>query len=211
MGVFGALALGHFGLERTIGLGQFGGSFLDPQFQLIALLLEVRFGLLEGIFGALALDSVTDGPRRLAPIRLAFDQVILDSVAHSFQADGFILDAGQHHNGQTGRVRACAKKRLRAGAIGQREIQQEQIELVLTQVLDGLGPGLGVSELELAEAQFAQGFLQQDGVGGAVFDQEDLHRGYVCDGGCALPWLRRGGVRAGCERELILRVSCVFR
>ena len=90
--------------------------------------------------------------RRLAAIGLAFNKVILDSVADSFEAHRFILHAGQHHDRQIRRCRPGADKRVTAIAIRQGQVQQQHIEGLLQQVRGGLGPTSGLRESESADS-----------------------------------------------------------
>ena len=129
---------------------------------------------LERFLKPLALDGVANGPRGLASISLAFDQVVLNSVAHSFEARRFIGGAGQHHDGQMGRLGARLEKRVPTGPVRQGQVQQHNVELSLPQVLGRIRPALGVGELETFKPALSQGFLQQRGVRRAVFHQQNF-------------------------------------
>ena len=115
MGLLGALALGHFGLQGPVGLRQLGRPFPDAHFQLIALALQAGFRLLEGHLRLLALDGIANGAGGLPAKRLAFDQVILNPVADGFEPHCFVRHSGQHHDGQMRRLRPRPDKRVAPG------------------------------------------------------------------------------------------------
>ena len=136
---------------------------------------------LERLLKPLALDGVANGPRGLPSISLAFDQVVLNPVTHRFETDPFILDPGQHHNGQMGRRGARLEKRVPAGAVRQRQVQQQSVELSALQAFDRVRPAADMGELVTFKSVLNQGFLQQRGIRQAVFHQEDFYRRLVHD------------------------------
>ena len=71
----GSGALGHAPLQVLVRLAQ-----------LPLALAQSILGLLERILDPLALDGVPDHPHDLPGIGLAFDQVVLDALPHSLQA-----------------------------------------------------------------------------------------------------------------------------
>ena len=87
-------------------------------------------------------------------------QIILDTLPHRFEPDGFARRAGQHHNRQRRRRGACPQKRLPPRAVGQRQIQQHHVMGPLAQLCQPLRQRLHVGELKLAGFVHAQRLLQ---------------------------------------------------
>ena len=173
VGVFGTLTLQDFGLEGLVSAGQLGGAQQDAFLQSSAFELQGDFGLFERLFRALPLDGIADGARRLASVGLALDQVVLDALAHRGETDGFVFITGQHDDRQMGGGFPGAQVGFRALAVGQRQVQQEKIERALVHLLERLLECFGVFELKGTQPALGQAFLQQGGVGRAIFHQQD--------------------------------------
>ena len=61
-----------------------------------------------------------------------------------------------------------------AGAVGQGQIQQQNVEMSLPQIFCRFRPALDVGELETFKPALSQGFPQQRGIRWAVFHQQDF-------------------------------------
>ena len=66
---------------------------------------------------------------------------------------------------------------LQAEAVGQRQIQQHQIDATLAQLFEALRHGAGVLQLEGCARGIRQVFPHQTGVARIVLDEEDLELG----------------------------------
>ena len=97
---------------------------------------RLRSGL-ERVLHLLALDGVADRAHGLPPVGLAFDQIILDALAHRFQAQRFIGLAGEHDDRQVRRLGPGLEKSFPACGVRQRQIQQQHVKLL---VASGSGP-----------------------------------------------------------------------
>ena len=106
---------------------------------------------------------------------MPFDEVVLDAVAHGFQASRLIGDAGHHHNRQGGRFSPRAEKRFPAGAVGQGQVQQRHVKVRLPRLPHRLGQCLDTGEFKLAQAALQERFLHQRRVRRAVLHQQNFH------------------------------------
>ena len=111
------------------------------------------------------------------PVRLPFDEVVLDAVAHGFQADRFIVNAGHHDNRQSGSFRPRAEKGFPARAVGQRQVQKRHVKGGLPRLPHRFRQSLDVRELKLAQALLRERFLHQRRVRRAVLHQQNFQLG----------------------------------
>src|SRR5918999_1758076 len=96
----------------------------------------------------LAFDGVTDGPRYKLAVSLALDQVVLRPALQSLQRDLLVVLAAQHHDWCPGHSHPRPVHGLQAAGVGQRQVQQDHIEIRPIQAFEGFVEPSGLAHFE---------------------------------------------------------------
>ena len=80
------------------------------------------------LLGANALERIADRSHDRVPIRGSFDQVVLGSHRHGIESGLLIAVAGEDDDGDAARVFENRVESLRAAAVGQVQIEQDDVD-----------------------------------------------------------------------------------
>ena len=115
-----------------------------------------------------------DGVPQRTPEQLganpALHQVILRAVPDSLKTDRFVVQPGHHQHGDLG-LGENRRQSVEAVTIGQVQIEQDRIERLGTQTLQGIRQPIGPLGADVSS--LAHSLLDEAGVAGVVLNQKD--------------------------------------
>lgn len=85
----------------------------------------------EVLLGPFALDSIADGPRYQVAVPLALDQVVLRPALQGIERRLLVVEPAQHHHRHVGSRVPNPCYGLQPLRVGEREIQQDDVEVLL--------------------------------------------------------------------------------
>ena len=132
------------------------------------------------ILGLLERDLQLVGGERL-------EHVVEGAVAHAFDGGFDGAEAGDHDDERLFRVGLQFAQEVGAFAVGQAEVQEEEVEGVLGQQFAGAGDGIGGGDVITLLAQQLFQIPADDQV---VFQHDDFFNGHACGKHHAAPWRR---------------------
>jgi len=116
--------------------------------------------------------GVAQGPGQSRGTQFALGHVVLRAGSHRRQGQFLVLQAAQDHDRDVGSAAAQGVKGIQPQAVGQREVQQDHIELGLDQLIQTAQQRLRRAQREGEVWQFRQVLLDQSDVEGIVLDQQ---------------------------------------
>ena len=110
-----------------------------------------------------------------AVVELAFDEVVLRSVAQGGQRRLLVVEPGQHHNRGHPGGGARGADRVQPAAVRQRQVEQHKVEPGRGQLPQRVTQSFGTPDLERAAPGFGQVPFEQPGVAGVILNQQNPH------------------------------------
>ena len=133
---------------------------------------QIVVGLLEGLLPPRAVDGVAERAGQRWRVDLPLKQVVLRAAPHGLDRNLFVGQPRQHHQRQPRQQLAQAVDRLQPVGIRERQVQQDHLErLAIQRGAPQTARPLGAIS---ARAGLIQHRLQQGGVAGIVFHQQDV-------------------------------------
>ena len=130
---------------------------------------------LQGYLSLFALGGIADGAQQQIGVSSIFKKIILGSLPDRGEAQGFIGQAGQDHEGHLGGLGMSLDEGVQPLAVRQAQIQQYQVDPSLAQAFQPIGkPGHPLDGKTLPPG-VGQHFPNQAGVARIIFNQQDLH------------------------------------
>ena len=135
--------------------------------------LEQRF------FHDVALDGIAERPKEPACLDLgathdaAFDEVILRTFLQRLRRQGLVVHSRQHHHRDAGCCGAGPPQRSQALRIGQREIEQNDVDLVLGKMFFRLAHAFHVDQCGSRRGRLVEYLPKQTRISGVVFNQQN--------------------------------------
>ncbi|MEZ4434416.1 MAG: hypothetical protein R3F65_18595 [bacterium] len=130
-----------------------------------------------GVFGgaeeALALDGIEDGALEAAGVAVAFDEVVLRARLHGAEAEGFVFDAGEHDDGDVGRVGDGGAERVEAAGVGQGEVEEDDVGHADGERLGELAEVAHMYDRKPPPPRPAEESAHDDGILRVVLDEDD--------------------------------------
>ena len=166
---FGALALVDLGVQRIDRVRELRRALRDPPFEL-GMRHTQRF------FGLVAADRIADRADQQGAVDLTLDEIVLRPRLQRLHRDALVGESAQHDERRNARAGEQPLQRFEAGAFGQAEVEQHDVEVVGAQSRDARGETVDPAELEAQAIRFGEHELDQPRVGRVVFDQQDLDR-----------------------------------
>ena len=136
----------------------FGGFLLLPELRL----------------DAFAFDGVADGAGQQPAVHLALDEIILRAVPDGVDGELFVGQSGQDDDGHVGRLGENGLERPESPAVGEIEVQQDQVDVVTLQAGKPLAEVLDPDHLVDAVGLFVRHQLNQPAVAGVIFHKQNL-------------------------------------
>ena len=94
------------------------------------------------------LDGVVNGPCEKGAAQFLLDNVVLSPTLYGLNGRSLVIKAGEDHDRYPGRLIFDAAERVQPAAVGEREVQDDDIERFLAKAFDGLAEPLNVDYLE---------------------------------------------------------------
>ncbi len=141
-----------------------------------------------GMIPPAALDGIADGSNQQAVGQLALDQIILCPGLHGLDGGSFVVVAREDHDRHFAGMRVQVEKSFQTGAVGQAEVQQHDVELLLFAALDGRGEQFHLNQFERAVPTISQQIPHDVHVVRIVLDQQDFHAFFVHLRSFGGPW-----------------------
>ena len=138
---------------------------------------ELLRGVAEGRFGLVPprpLDGVADRSDQQVVVDLALDQVILGPGLHGLDGRRLVVIAREHHDRHVAGMGVHGDEGLQALAVGQREIQEDDIEGEFAEPLQAGGEQFHVAQFERSVPAVAQQVAHDPNVVRIILDQEDV-------------------------------------
>ena len=125
------------------------------------------------LLGLLAVDGIVDRPDDRAGVGLPLDQVVLRAAADGLAGDVLVRQA-RHHQDRHGRHGGAEPRdRVQPVRVGQRQVQEDRIEVFALDLLQGFPQGTRPREVELPLGVPQQHVLEQNGIRAIVFHQQN--------------------------------------
>jgi hypothetical protein len=159
----------EFGFEPRICLLEGDGAFADTLFERFVAALELKLR-------ALALDGVPERPDEKVIIDVSFDEVILRAELDGLDGERDVLHAAEHHDWQVGRSFAEPQEGVHACAVGQREVDQDEIDAALAELREAGSQGIGDRNLKGSVFRPGQKFPEKAHVFLIVFDEKNVNQ-----------------------------------
>ncbi len=128
---------------------------------------------LQSFDGAAALGGVSDGANQKVSVQAALHQVVLSAGAHGPHGERFIIVTRQNHDRNLGRFRVGANQCVQTLGVGQRQIQQHDVERFAAQPVQRGGQPVHLHQLPLAGAGIANQLREQARIAGVILYQQD--------------------------------------
>lgn len=128
----------------------------------------------EGFLGAFPLDGVSHGVHEQARVHEGFDQVVLGALLHRLNGEPLVVEAAHHDDRQLRSGRVGAPECLGHRAVGQRQVEQHELDASLR---DAFEPGCerrAVFEFEDGARGVSEVFAHEARVARIVLDEQDL-------------------------------------
>ena len=95
-----------------------------------------------------ALDGVADRTHQQVVVHLAFDQIVLRPGLHGLDRGALVVMAREHDDRHVAGVGVHGEEGFQPLAVGQAEVQQDDVELLLGAALDGRREQLDLDQVE---------------------------------------------------------------
>jgi hypothetical protein len=105
---------------------------------------------------------------------LAFDEIVLRALLQGLRGQHLVVQTRQHHQRDAGCGGVDPLYRFQSLRIGQPQVDQDDINRMLSKNLFGATHAFRVHQFGVAQALLSQHLAEQAGVAGVVFDQENL-------------------------------------
>ncbi len=122
------------------------------------------------------LDRVADRARQQIAVHLPLDEIVLRAVAHRRDGQRFIAQAGEHDDRHVGRVGPDRRERAEAGAVGQGQVEQDDVDAAGAQPLERGREPPDALQLERPRP-VRERLLDEQDVTRVVLHEEDLEGG----------------------------------
>ena len=122
----------------------------------------------------MALDRVPNRAGQKIGICLALDEVVLGAAVHGPGREQLVPQAGEDDDRDLGRAGVDGGKGLDPPAVGQRQVQQHDIDAAALDALKRCPEPIDVLDLVGVPQAVGERLPNQAGVPGVVLDQEDL-------------------------------------
>jgi hypothetical protein len=129
-------------------------------------------GVAQLVLGDLPLDGVEDGAHQQPGVGLALDEVVLGPLAHRLHRELVVVETGENDDRGPRRRRVRLAEGLQAEAVGEREVEQHDVEALLPEALEPAVEAVHVGDLGAHPLRALQLAPDQVGVVGAVLDQQ---------------------------------------
>ncbi len=143
------------------------------QFLGVAQLLLQRIGLAVGRSLADARDRIADGPPEAFGAYVVLADIVLGPGDDAFQGQCFMIEPGQHDDGDFARHLPDRMDTFDTRAVGKTEIQQYRVGALPAQCFPRRGQRLDMFQFNQRLLGRIEHVLDQAGVAGIVLDQQD--------------------------------------
>ena len=126
--------------------------------------------------GALALDGVADHARQQLAFDASLHEVVLCAGPHCIERHLLVVQSRDDHDRFGGKTGVNPRERFQALAVGQAEIEQDDVDAGLVDTIERRVQTFEPLELEVQLSGFAEQLEDEPRVPRVVFDEEDSNR-----------------------------------
>ncbi len=150
-----------------IGGDQLRGALPDPDFHFVT-------GLPQVLLQFFPLGGVANGAQQCVAVGFTLDEIVLGPVLHRGDGQGLVIQTGDEHERDFRSLGVGLAEGLQTLAVRQRQVQEDQIDVVLAQILQALGEPGRPFEGDIVSPRLGQHLPDEAGVAGVIFDEQNL-------------------------------------